>query len=120
MAIRGEKFLEVTRATDFKVSYHALNRIFENTRNFVSEENALGCFSEARQIRYPELLLRGFHPGFNFRQRMGVKTWYFRFELEGQELISVIGEGEEKGEFIWVTTFGMGFCHSFIPLRWAA
>jgi len=105
MAITGEKFLEVTRAETFSISWHAQDRIREFLGREISEETAFGFFRRGRQVTAQEMIHLGYRPRYDGRRRRGRKSWYFRFELDGYEFVAVIGEGWEEREFVWITTY---------------
>ena len=105
MGITGEKFLTLSRAAEFIVSGHALDRIQQRTGAPVGIETAAEAFQNARQLRYADMLLLGYRPRYGQRIRQGQKSWYFRFELAGTELVAVVTEGQLEGQYVWITTY---------------
>ena len=105
MRITGEKFLKLSRAAELVVSGHALGRVRQHTGASVPLQTALGLFQDARQLRHAEMLLLGYRPRYGLRMRQGQKSWYFRFELAGTELVAVVTEGQLEGQYVWITTY---------------
>lgn len=105
MASSGEKFLEVTKATGLSVTRHALERIKQYTGLQPTRELAHALFRRGVHVRAQELFLLGYRPGL--AKRRGATSWYFRFQLFGEELLAVIAQGDSPGEFVWVTTYGV-------------
>jgi len=105
MAITGERFLEVTHAETFSISWHAQDRIREFLGREISEETVFRLFRKGRQLTAQEMIHLGYRPMYNNRLQHGRKSWYFRFELDGCEFVAVIGEGWDEREFVWITTY---------------
>ena len=105
MAITGEKFLEVTRAAAFSISWHALDRIRESLGREILEETVFQLFRQGRQLTAQEMIRLGYRPRHNNRMQRGQKSWYFRFEIDGCQFVAVIGEGWDEREFVWITTY---------------
>jgi len=108
MAISGEKFLQVTQATQFEITTHALDRMYEHTGLAPTYGLASVFFSRSRHVKPEEMRLMGFRPGHDRRKASGIRSWYFGFKVFGQELIAVIAEGRETGSLTWITTYGPG------------
>jgi hypothetical protein len=106
MSINGAKFLDVTRAEGFTVSPHARHRMEQFTGIDVTESVAFSLFKRGKQLRIDELRLRGYRPAYEPRRRKGIESWYFCFQLFGQELVAVIGCGSRPNEYVWLTTLG--------------
>ena len=105
MAITGEKFLEVTHAEAFSISWHAQDRIKESLGREILEETAFRFFCKGRQLSAQEMIPLGYRPMYNHRLQRGQKSWYFRFEIDGCEFVAVIGEGWDEREYVWTTTY---------------
>jgi hypothetical protein len=106
MGVTGAKFLELSKAEAFEVAKHALYRLREHTGFRFSEDEALGLFRAARQVRPKQLIWLGYRPAYGRRKANGQKSWYFRTTVAGREVIAVVGEGDLEGQFVWVTTYG--------------
>ena len=37
--------------------------------------------------------------------KQAIKSWYFDLGLPGEEAIAVVGEGDDPGELVWMTTY---------------
>ena len=105
MAITGAGFLNVSKAERFTVSNHALDRIWQHTDLNPTRALATVLFSHSRQVKPFQMMLMGYRPAYARRLKEGKKSWYFRFMLLGEELIAVVTEGSEAGEYAWVTTY---------------
>ncbi len=105
MAIRGEKFLKVSKAGFFAIKPHALKRIEEYTGLSLDLYDAFGLFSQSTQLTYSQMWLRGYRPAYVQRKKAGVATWYFELEYPDHELIAVIAQGKYQSEYEWVTTY---------------
>ena len=105
MAITGEKFLTVTKAESFSITAHALDRLDEYTGLAPTNGLALALFARSRQVKVREMRLMGYRPGYERRMANGIRSWYFRVVVFGQELIAVISEGCANGSLAWVTTY---------------
>jgi hypothetical protein len=106
MAVNGAKLLKLSNAEGFTISAHAFQRLGEHTGRFIPEDQAHEVFCEGRQITAQEAILLGYRPAYGRRLNGGQKSWYFRIELDGREMIAVVTEGDHPGEFVWVTTYG--------------
>ena len=106
MGITGERFLGLSKAENFVITDHALDRLREYTGLEPSEDDAFSLFGESRQVRPEEMILMGYRPRYGRRLMEGQKSWYFRFLAFGEELIAVIGEGFTRGQFAWITAYG--------------
>lgn len=106
MAISGRNFLRVNETEDFTITRHALERLRERSGKAVAPEAAEAAFEASRQRRHQELMLLGYRPNYRGRLRDGIRTWYFSFAVEGQEMIAVVQQEETSGKMIWVTTYG--------------
>ena len=107
MATTGRKFLRLTKAQEFTISRHALDRVREYSGFDLTHGLASVLFRHSRHLRVDQVLLLGYRPRYGSRLAQGEHTWYFRFRLFRQEFIAVVGEGERPGEYVWVTTYGM-------------
>lgn len=105
MAITGAGFLNVCKAVSFEITDHALARLQECLGFHPTRGLAEVFFRRGRHLRYEELRLLGYRPDYHHRQETGVKSWYFRFVVFGQELIAVLTEGHQPGQMVWVTTY---------------
>jgi hypothetical protein len=105
MATSGEKFLRLTKATGLHVTGHALERIRERTGIPLESDEAFEHFRDARQIRLPQLLTLGYRPRYEGRRQRGCQSWYFRMNLDGQEIIAVVQQGPEPEQYLWVTSY---------------
>jgi hypothetical protein len=106
MAIRGERFLALTRARTFAVSAHALDRMAEHTGHDVTRAVAHALFARARQVRYGDLRLLGFRPDYAGRRLKGTESWYFVVNLFGEDLVAVVQRAEPgSDDYVWVTTY---------------
>jgi hypothetical protein len=105
MAITGGRFLKLNGTDAIVLSRHALGRLRNRAHAFLSAGEALELFRRARQVRVKELSLRGYRPGYGRRLSRGMKSWYFRMVLHGQELIAVVGQRDD-GPLAWMTTYG--------------
>ena len=72
----------------------------------VTEDAAFQLFQRGRHLRVAQTFVLGYRPGYVRRLRRGKRSWYFRFEVNGEELIAVVGQGVMPGEFVWLTTYG--------------
>ena len=106
MAVNGERFLRLSRAEALHISRHALDRIDQHVGRYVGREEALDLFCRGTQVRAEGLLQLGYRPAYAGRLARGQRSWYFRFGIEGTELIAVIGQGMLPGEYVWLTTYG--------------
>jgi hypothetical protein len=105
MAATGTRFLKLSGAEDFLVSLHALERLREHSGRPVAEEEAFAVFGGGMQVSAEKLILMGYRPAYGRRMSEDKRSWYFRFEMDGQEMIAVVGEGDRAGQYIWVTTY---------------
>jgi hypothetical protein len=105
MAVNGEKFLKLSNAECIQISAHASKRLGEHMGRAIPEDQAYEVFCKGRQITAHEAILLGYRPAYGRRLSNGEKSWYFRLELNGQEMIAVVTEGDYPGEFVWVTTY---------------
>ncbi|MEW6237637.1 MAG: hypothetical protein AB1656_19815 [Candidatus Omnitrophota bacterium] len=105
MAIRGCKFLKVSKAKGLTIRLHALERIKERAGISLTLEKAYSLFCEGVQLRYEEMHLRGYRPAYLPRLQKGCPSWYFLLPCIDQELIAVVRRGEENGEYEWITTY---------------
>jgi hypothetical protein len=107
MAVNGKKFLELNKSDgSLPISAHALERIQRYTGKGLTRQQAFDLFYGGRQVSYREMALLGYRPAYRRRMHRGEKSWYFRIEVAGEELIAVIGEERITGKLIWVTTYG--------------
>jgi hypothetical protein len=104
MATTGAKFLRLNRTDEIEIAEHALCRIRERTGVCLSRDNALVIFAAARMVRPEDLFSLGYRPRYHGRRERGQQTWYFCIQLDGHELIAVIGE-DSGGGLVWVTTY---------------
>ena len=102
----GNTFLHVTKATAFTITPHALDRIGQRVGFRPTAGLAHVWFGRSRQVDYADMLALGYRPGYPRRKRAGKSSWYFRFSVFGEELVAVVGEGRQPGEYVWVTTYG--------------
>jgi len=107
MATSGEKFLNLAKAETLTITSHALARITEFSGFEPTQAVARAMFRRAEQLKPHEMFPLGYRPAYVRRKEQGVQSWYFRFHLFNQELIAVIQEGSEPGEYVWVTTYGI-------------
>lgn len=105
MAINGRRFLELEKATSFRITGHAIDRLKEYSGERYEEDEAQYLFFHSEQVSFQIMRELGYKPDFHQRKRKGVQSWYFRFFENHQEFIAVISEGEYLGEFKWVTTY---------------
>jgi hypothetical protein len=105
MSITGAGFLKVSKATEFEITDHALARLQEYLGFHPTRGLAEVLFRHGRHLRHEELTLLGYRPAYHKRLKMGLKSWYFRFVVLGQEVIAVLTEGHRQGQLIWVTTY---------------
>lgn len=105
MAVNGARFLKLSSAERLAVTRHALDRIQEHAGRCLSEEQACEVFCAGRQVTALQALLLGYRPAYGRRMNQGQKSWYFRLQLDGRELIAVVTEGDYPDEFVWVTTY---------------
>jgi hypothetical protein len=105
MATSGEKFLRLTKASGLRVTHHALRRIRERAGVMLSPDNARHHFGGAQQVRLQQLLLLGYRPRYDGRQRRGHQSWYFKLTLAGQEIIAVVEQDAEPDKYLWVTSY---------------
>ncbi|RJP22963.1 MAG: hypothetical protein C4527_21155 [Candidatus Omnitrophota bacterium] len=105
MAINGTRFLKLGNAREFTISRHALARLREYAGREFETDEAFSRFCESRQLRFEEMMERGYRPGFKQRQQQGIPSWYFLLPELGNELIAVISKTENSGEYAWVTTY---------------
>ena len=105
MATTGEKFLRLTKAERFVISGHAMDRVEQCTGMQLTEALASALFHRSRHLRVEEMFTLGYRPAYGKRLRRGEKSWYFRFHLFAQELVAVVSQKDESGEYVWVTTY---------------
>lgn len=104
--MEGDKFLWVSKAESMEITEHALERIYQHCRRWLSKQNAYEIFQQATLLKPWQIAVLGYRPGYTWRLLQGIHSWYFRFTLNGEELVAVLSEGQTKGEFVWVTTYG--------------
>lgn len=105
MAVTGKKLLKIAGISKFTFTSHAAQRILWETGVRLTYFAALRLFSQARQVTYEQLYLMGYRPNYRGRLANGVPSLYFRFVLEGRELIAVLTEDREQRGLVWVTTY---------------
>ena len=104
MAITGEKFLQFEKKS-LIITGHALSRIRDLAGVNLDPATALEMFHAARQVKCEELFALGYRPAIKRRKQKGIKSWYFRTEIEGEEAIAVISTGQESHALLWITTY---------------
>lgn len=105
MAVTGAKFLRLTKARTFTVTTRAMTRLGERSGRRITREEAFRLFCRGIHLRAEEAFLLGYRPGYAGRLQQGQKSWYFRLDLDGEELIAVLGEALFERELVWVTTY---------------
>ncbi len=105
MAINGQRFLKICKASEFVISPHSLVRIQENTGFELTLDEAFSVFCLSEQLTYDDMLFRGYRPGYKRRIKDGIQSWYFLLQNTDQELVAVITEGIYPGEYEWITTY---------------
>lgn len=107
MATTGRKFLKLSKAMEFRISEHALDRVRDYTGFGLTHGLAMVLFRHGRQLRVEQVRLLGYRPRYWGRKAAGEPTWYFAFRIFGEEMLAVVGEGEQPGEYVWLTTYGV-------------
>ncbi|HHN46122.1 MAG TPA: hypothetical protein ENN09_01655, partial [Planctomycetes bacterium] len=88
MAVNGRKFLELNGSDgSIQVTGHALDRIRKYSGRSLSRKEACALFCQGRQASYDEMVLMGYRPGAKRRRRNGEKSWYFKINVAGDELV---------------------------------
>ena len=105
MAITGRRFLELNRVEDLVVSNHAIARM-EQTIGF-KPTTALASiwFKQSRHLKGDAIFDWGYRPASSRHLEEGYRTWYFRFQVFGQECIAVISQRGGAGPLVWITTY---------------
>ncbi|MBN2327355.1 MAG: hypothetical protein JXR73_09375 [Candidatus Omnitrophica bacterium] len=105
MAIRGDKFLKLSKAGFFSIKEHALERMEEFLGAMPDLDDAFEMFCGSIQLSFSEMWMRGYRPAYKQRKEAGIPTWYFELPCNEVELIAVISKGMMCGEYEWVTTY---------------
>ncbi len=107
MATTGRKFLKVSKARGLTISQHALDRVREYSGFGLTRGLATVLFRHSRHLRAEQVMLLGYRPRYWGRKAEGEPTWYFSFRIFGEEMLAVVGQGEQPGEYVWLTTYGI-------------
>ncbi|MGC9326482.1 MAG: hypothetical protein ACP5I1_02500 [Candidatus Hinthialibacter sp.] len=105
MALRGEKFLKISKADFLSIKEHALKRLEEFLGSTPNLYDAFDMFQNSTQLSFSEMWMRGYRPAYKQRKDAGIPSWYFELPCHETELIAVISLGTACGEYEWVTTY---------------
>jgi hypothetical protein len=105
VGVCGERFLQLAKADEFALTTHALDRLEDHLGFRPTRALAHHFFGRARQVRIETMRLMGYRPAYEARALRGEPTWYFRFQVFGDELVAVVTEGDLPGSYVWVTSY---------------
>lgn len=106
MGVTGTKFMTLTKAARLCITDHAMERIAQYAGIAPTPGLAQAFFERSIHVRHEELRAMGYRPAYGERIRHGRRSWYFQFQVFGDQLIAVLTEGDRTDEFVWVTTYG--------------
>jgi len=106
MGVSGERFFALSGADTLCITEHALERIEQHCGIALGKAEAYTFLCGSSLLKAEQLMRLGYRPGYDRRKRRGEESWYFRFLLDGEELVAVLSRGGEPGEFVWRTTYG--------------
>lgn len=104
MASTGRAFLNTQGRSTLTIDQAALDAVRAYTGFGLTRGLALVLFRHGRRLRPEDVAAMGLPARYRGRTAGGERTWYFRFRIFGEELVAVVGEGDRRGEYLWLAT----------------